>query len=585
MATSNVVISEGQITFKGVQGHKHDGILSTLIDTSKYSMFDFIATENAKDANRAARQQNNKNVLKTFIISTIEGRVLNPEGIRIQANAISAREIIAGTITADELSSNIVLVDNVIRSKNFINNTTTHTGWAIYSNGTGIFNNIQIRGNLVTGNGNFNNPDTPLYSSINGNFSLGNKFVWTASSNSLAINAGSLTLGSNLSWNGSILTISGNVNLTGNTNLGTFDNGDPITDGYIGGININANEIQSNGYVSGSSGFRIGAEGNAEFNNVIVRGNIQASSGFIGGWDLSGSDLVGGTYVGDGTNGSYAILDGNGVVTAYRQDPSIGFGTFWTRVSLNAASPGLTVTGNASGSTQTTGVYSSFIETPLILLNGTSIATSLSGKASSGHLHTSTYVNTSGDTMTGTLTGTAVDMSGNIRFGGKCYSDAADFQNFGSKGGTAAGAVIFRANTSYTLYERTLAPSGTNRAVFVNSDSTLFCGANVSSLRYKNNITDASLDSQSFLKLKIVNFYYNDNLCDLENEQEKELQIGIIAENVDELGLSDLLVYDDQGRPDVLRKEYLVFYLLKTCQDQQAEIDDLKARIQALEGV
>ena len=36
MATSNVVISEGQITFKGVQGHKHDGILSTLLDTSKY---------------------------------------------------------------------------------------------------------------------------------------------------------------------------------------------------------------------------------------------------------------------------------------------------------------------------------------------------------------------------------------------------------------------------------------------------------------------------------------------------------------------------------------------------------------------
>ena len=30
MATSNVVIGEGQITFKGVQGHKHDGITSTL---------------------------------------------------------------------------------------------------------------------------------------------------------------------------------------------------------------------------------------------------------------------------------------------------------------------------------------------------------------------------------------------------------------------------------------------------------------------------------------------------------------------------------------------------------------------------
>ena len=113
-AKSNVVVSEGQVTFKKVQGHNHDGILSTLIDTKRYSIFDFTVTENAKDQHRASLQRNNQRMLKTFIIDTIEGRVLNPEGIRIQANAISAREIIAGTITADELSSNIVLVNSVL---------------------------------------------------------------------------------------------------------------------------------------------------------------------------------------------------------------------------------------------------------------------------------------------------------------------------------------------------------------------------------------------------------------------------------------------------------------------------------------
>jgi len=564
-AKSNVVISEGQVTFKRVEGHKHDGLTSTLIDTSKYSMFDFIATENARDTSRAARQQNNKNVLKTFIIDTIEGRVLNPEGIRIQANAISAREIIAGTITADELSSNIVLVNNIIRSNNFINNTTTQTGWAIYSNGTGIFNNIQIRGNLVAGTGVYANTNTPIFANIGGYFSLG----------------------SNFTWNGSTLTIKGDLRFPDNTSPQSQN----ATDGFIGGIDINASEIQSNGFSSGSAGFRISANGNAEFNNVTIRGDLDA--GTVGGLVIDSGDLVAGDVVADDAYGEYVKLQATGQLLAYRKDYNFGVGEYYSKVDVMGAEPGIVITGTANGSLNSTRLLSSAIFTPTIILNGTSIATSLAGKAnahshpyaSDDHLHDSRYVNVDGDTMTGILTGTGIDMTGNLRYGGKCYSTDTSFTNFGSKGGTAAGDVMFRANTSFTLYERTLSPSGTNRAVYVNSDSTLFCGANVSSLRYKNSITDASLDSQSFLKLKIVNFYYNDDLCDLENEPEKELQIGIIAENVDELGLSDLLVYDDQGRPDVLRKEYLVFYLLKTCQDQQAEIDDLKARIQALEGV
>jgi hypothetical protein len=582
MTKSNININEGQVTFKRVEGHKHDGLTSSLIDTSKYSIFDFIASENTKDVSRRSRQENNKNVLRTFIVDTIEGRVLNPEGIRIQANTITAREIVAGTITADELSSNIVLVNNVIRSANYVNNSDTKSGWAILSNGSADFLNVNIRGNIASGTGVYANVNTPFYADINGLFSLKNKFTWDG--NSLSINANNVTLGSNFIWNGSTLSINGNVSLT-NTNLGTFDNGDSLTDGFIGGININGSEIQSNGFSSGSSGFRISANGNAEFNNVIVRGTIEASGGNIGGWDLNGYDLTGGTFVGDGTNGSYAILDGDGYIVAYRQNPDIGLGTFWTRIDLNKTNPGLTVTGTASGSVQQTRIVSSFIETPTIFLNGTSIATSLAGKASSTHLHDSTYVNTDGDTMTGILNGTGIDMSGNIRFGGKCYSSDTSFTNFGSVGGVPSGAVILRANTSVTLYNRSITPSGTNRAVYINSENTLFCAPDVSSLRYKNNVSDAEIDTKSFLKLKVVNFYYNDDLCDLENQPEKELHLGIIAEDAHELGLFDLLRYDDQERPDVLKKESLTFYLIKTCQIQQDEINDLKIRIQTLEGV
>jgi hypothetical protein len=45
--------------------------------------------------------------------------------------------------------------------------------------------------------------------------------------------------------------------------------------------------IQSGNYVEGYSGWKITGTGNAEFGNVVVRGNINASSGSIGYWNIS----------------------------------------------------------------------------------------------------------------------------------------------------------------------------------------------------------------------------------------------------------------------------------------------------------
>lgn len=292
MATSNVQVNEGQVSFKRVQGHKHDGITSSLIDTSQYSMFDFAATENSTD--RAAKQSNNKKMLKTFIVSTIEERVLNPQGIRLQANAITAREIVAGTITANELSANIVLVNNVIRSTNYVSNSTTKTGWLISSNGNAEFNDVTIRGNLISGDGFYAAANTPLYADNIGRFSLGNKFIWNTTSNSLSINAGSLTLGSNLSWDGNTLTIAGNITLS-NTNVGTFDNGDSLTAGNIGGIVIGSSSIRSADYDANptTAGFLINSDGTATFNEVTVRGTINANGGVFAGFLAAGNTQVG----------------------------------------------------------------------------------------------------------------------------------------------------------------------------------------------------------------------------------------------------------------------------------------------------
>jgi hypothetical protein len=534
---SNTVINvnEGQVTFKRFDGHKHDGLTSTLIDTSRYSMFDFIATENSNDTRRRSTQQNNKNVLKTFIIDTIEGRVLNPEGIRIQANAVTAREIVAGTITANELSSNIVLVNNVIRSANYVNNSTQKTGWAILSNGSADFLNVNIRGNIASGDGVYANVNTPFYADINGLFSLKNK----------------------LTWDGNNLTINGSVSLI-NTNIGTFDNGDSLTDGFIGGININGSEIQSNGFSSGSSGFRISSNGNAEFNNVIVRGTVEAGAGLIGGWDISGSDLIGGAVVSDGFNGSYTKLDAEGYIIAYRQDPDIGFGTFWTKIDLNKANPGITVTGTANSAFNQTRILSSFISTSIVEAGQLRASSSL-GVGTDTNQSLSSIVDASGvfASQQGFLTiarnGNCLVLNGTAS--GTASQQVAEFRRRGSQPGSSG---IYVSNTA-VAYSTT------------------------SDYRLKINVQQIPESLKILDRLNPIKF-------DWVSSEEKNIY-GFLAHELQEIlpyavmGEKDAKDEDGYDKYQSIDASFVVPLLTAALKESVVRIDELEARIQTLEGV
>lgn len=61
--------------------------------------------------------------------------------------------------------------------------------------------------------------------------------------------------------------------------------------GTIGSILIDANGISSSNYVSGSSGFSLNQSGAAEFSNVTVRGAVYSTFGQIGGINISGNGL------------------------------------------------------------------------------------------------------------------------------------------------------------------------------------------------------------------------------------------------------------------------------------------------------
>ncbi|MBN9461697.1 MAG: hypothetical protein J0H00_10800 [Burkholderiales bacterium] len=53
--------------------------------------------------------------------------------------------------------------------------------------------------------------------------------------------------------------------------------------GLIGGIVIGSTYLQSAGFVSGANGYRLNLDGTSEFNDVIVRGTVYASAGMFAG--------------------------------------------------------------------------------------------------------------------------------------------------------------------------------------------------------------------------------------------------------------------------------------------------------------
>jgi hypothetical protein len=87
-------------------------------------------------------------------------------------------------------------------------------------------------------------------------------------------------------------------------------------DSRIGNILITKNALQSGNYSSGIAGFKIQDSGNAEFNNMVVRGTIYATLGEIGGFTITSDRLYGGIIqtnetVGTGSNG--VVMDDAGL--------------------------------------------------------------------------------------------------------------------------------------------------------------------------------------------------------------------------------------------------------------------------------
>ena len=122
--------------------------------------------------------------------------------------------------------------------------------------------------------------------------------------------------------------------------------------------------------------------------------------------------------------------------------------------------------------------------------------------------------------------------------------------------------------------------SGVSSAnVYLNPDNGLMARM-TSSRRYKRSITDWTPDPEAVLSLQPRTWQA---VTPMEGTDPEAWYVGFVAEEVDELGLTELVEYDRDGRPDALH--YATFSVAQQAvlQKHEAEIAELRECIALLE--
>jgi hypothetical protein len=144
---------------------------------------------------------------------------------------------------------------------------------------------------------------------------------------------------------------------------------------------------------------------------------------------------------------------------------------------------------------------------------------------------------------------------------------------FGAAGISTNGSLVVDGNITGI---NTFVQTNTGRAMFVNSGGLYGIGA--SSRRFKENIVDADIDTDAVLDIRVRKFNYKKSF-----DESMPEDIGVIAEELEDLGLIDFIYYDSEGIPDGVAYEKLALALIPVLKKQQAQIDSVVARLDELE--
>lgn len=107
--------------------------------------------------------------------------------------------------------------------------------------------------------------------------------------------------------------------------------------------------------------------------------------------------------------------------------------------------------------------------------------------------------------------------------------------------------------------------------------SSFRVGINTSSRRYKTNIKPFATDFTKILQLQPKIYNRKDNDPNI-------FEIGYIAEEADSLGMKNLVLYDEQNRPNSLIYKKFIIYTNEVVKIHQADIENMKKEIEILKA-
>lgn len=269
---------------------------------------------------------------------------------------------------------------------------------------------------------------------------------------------------------------------------------------------------------------------------------------------------------------SSGILAPTEGMVSYLKDTNLLYafdGSSWVEIAPNVGTPGTytKVTTDAKGRV-TSGTTLSAGDIPAIDINSQTSGTlaaariaSLDGsKITTGNIDVPGSVRGTSMTVNNGVGGSSIVLSqnGNVAVGGTLNVSSSM---------AVAGNI-----TGVATYNQT----NTGRAMFVAADGLYGIGA--SSIRFKENVVDADLDIEAVKKIAVRYFNYKEDFS-----QDQSKQLGVIAEELVELGLIDFVYFDEDGIPDGVAYEKLALAVLSLVKVQDERIDALEARLDRLE--
>jgi hypothetical protein len=139
--------------------------------------------------------------------------------------------------------------------------------------------------------------------------------------------------------------------------------------------------------------------------------------------------------------------------------------------------------------------------------------------------------------------------------------------------GTSDAARVIIRDDGYIRFPDTYSgfTSGAAANMYMFTDGGIY--RSTSSIKYKKNVQDYTKGLAEVMQLRPVSYEGKGDI-----DIDKHFA-GLIAEEVHDLGLTEFVQYAEDGTPDALAYSNMVSLLVKAIQEQQKQIDELKAKI------